>query len=95
MQQKYRLERIFENARRELDVVAIVNGSHADPNFFYISGYRSGLFEGNMLFLFPDRHVEVLTNPLEEEAARQRKDYTVHVERSFGPPSAARWSLRY
>jgi Xaa-Pro dipeptidase len=81
MPQNDRLRRIFENADEELDVVAIVNGSHVDPNFFYISGYRSGIFEGNMLFLFPDRHVEVLTNPLEEEAARQRKDYTIHVER--------------
>jgi Xaa-Pro dipeptidase len=82
--QNDRLRRIFENADEELDVVAIVNGSHVDPNFFYISGYRSGIFEGNMLFLFPDRHVEVLTNTLEEEAARQRKDYTIHVEPGSG-----------
>jgi len=33
-----------------------------------------------MLFLFPDRHVEVLTNPLEEEAARKRPDYAIHVD---------------
>lgn len=85
MPRKDRLSRIFENAAEEPDVVAIVNGSHADPNFFYISGYRSGLFEDNMLFLFPDRHVEVLTNPLEEEAARQTKDYVVHVQRGGGP----------
>ena len=84
MPQKDRLRRVFENARQTPDVIAIVNGSHVDPNFFYISGYRSGLFEGNTLFLFPDRHIEVLTNPLEEEAARQRPDYTVHVERSPG-----------
>ena len=83
MPAKDRLQRIFENARGDPDVVAILNGSHVDPNFFYISGYRSGLFEGNMLFLFPDRRVEVLTNPLEEEAARQRKDYKVHVERNY------------
>ena len=61
--------------------MVIANGAHHDPNFFYISGYRTGLFENNMLFLFPDKHVEVLTSPLEEEAARLRKDYTVHVER--------------
>jgi Xaa-Pro dipeptidase len=68
-----------------VDVIAIANGTRADPNFFYISGYKSGLFEGSMLFLFPDRHVEVLTNPLEEEAARRRPEHTVHVERSHGP----------
>jgi len=88
--QKNRLERIFENSREGLDVVVIVNGSHADPNFFYVSGYRSGLFEGNMLFLFPDRHVEVLTNPLEEDAARQKPEYKVHVERSAAPAERRR-----
>jgi Xaa-Pro aminopeptidase len=82
--QKGRLLRVFENASERPDAIAIVNGSRTDPNFFYISGYRSGLFEGNMLFLFPDGHIEVLTNPLEEEAARQRQDYTVHVERGVG-----------
>lgn len=78
----HRLSRIFENAGKQIDVVAIVNGRLADPNFFYISGYTNGLFEGNMLFLFPDRHIEVLTNPLEEQAARQKADYTIHVEKS-------------
>ncbi|HVC27494.1 MAG TPA: Xaa-Pro peptidase family protein [Nitrososphaerales archaeon] len=90
MPQKNRLERIFENAREAPDVVAISNGGHVDTNFFYISGYRSGLFEGNMLFLFPDRHVEVLTNPLEEEAARQKKDFAIHVERGSGPTERRR-----
>ncbi len=80
-----RLRRVFESADERLDVVAIVNGSQVDPNFFYISGYRSGLFEGNALFLFPDGHVEVLTNPLEEEAARRNEEYTVHVERTHDP----------
>ncbi len=81
MPRKDRLARVFENSSEDLDVVAIVNGARPDPNFFYISGYRSGLFERNMLFLFPDRHIEVLTNTLEEDAARQREDYTVHVEK--------------
>jgi len=76
-----RLKRLFKNAS-DVDVIAIVNGNHPDPNFFYISGYTSGLFEGNLLFLFPDLHIEVLTNPLEEGAARQ-KDYTVHVEKAY------------
>jgi Xaa-Pro aminopeptidase len=79
--QHRRLRRIFENAAREPDVVAIINGVHPDPNFFYVSGYRSGLFEQNVLFLFPDARVEVLTNFLEESAARQRKDYVIHVEK--------------
>jgi Xaa-Pro dipeptidase len=80
-----RLRRIFENAKERPDVVAIVNGARPDPNFFYISGYRSGLFEQNVLFLFLDGRVEVLTNRLEESAARQRKDYIVHVEKEGGP----------
>jgi Xaa-Pro dipeptidase len=85
-----RLHRIFENAAQDVDVVAILNGGHADPNFFYISGYRSGLFEGNMLFLFPDGHVEVLTNPLEEAAARENRRFKIHVERSADPAERQR-----
>ncbi len=81
MTQKDRLRRIFENSTEDLDAIVVANGGRPDPNFFYISGYRGGLFENNMLFLFPDRRVEVLTNPLEEQAARQRKDYTIHIER--------------
>jgi Xaa-Pro dipeptidase len=84
-----RLGRIFQNAG-DVDVVAIFNGDHADPNFFYISGYRSGIFERNALFLFPDGHVEVLTNTLEEDAARQRKDYTIHVVSETSGPSDRR-----
>jgi Xaa-Pro dipeptidase len=84
MPQHGRLRRIFENAGDEPDVVAIVNGVHPDPNFFYVSGYRSGLFEDNTLFLFPDGRVEVLTNRLEESAARKRKDYVIHVEKGGG-----------
>lgn len=90
MAHKDRLSRIFENSKERLDAVLIANGDHPDPNFFYVTGYRSGLFEGNMLFLFPDRHVEVITNPLEEEAARQRKDFQVHVERSRDPTARKR-----
>jgi len=90
MPAKDRLCRVFENAKADVDVIAIVNGSRADPNFFYISGYKAGLFEGNVLFLFPDRHVEVLTNPLEEEAARKRPDYTIHVDRSRDPSGRRR-----
>lgn len=81
MPKRDRLARIFENSPEGVDVVAISNGRRPDPNFFYISGYRSGLFEDSMLFLFPDGRIEVLTNPLEEEAARQRKEYAVHVQK--------------
>ena len=91
MPQKDRLRRIFENSSKGLDVIAIVNGTRPDPNFFYISGYRSGLFEGNMLFLFPDKHIEVLTNVLEEDAARQKTEYTVHVEKVRAAPCARGW----
>ncbi len=75
-----RLQRIFQNTRDDLDAIAIANATRPDPNFFYVSGYRSGLFEGSMLFLFPDLRVEVVTSPLEEEAARSRKDFTIHVQ---------------
>ncbi len=77
---KNRLERIFENAREDVDVIAIFNGMHIDANFFYITGYTTGLFEYSAAFLFRDKHIEVLTGPLEEQAAK-KKDYIIHVQK--------------
>ncbi len=77
---KSRLDRIFDNTREDVDVIAIINGIRVDANFFYITSYASGLFEYSAAFLFRDKHIEVLTGPLEEQAARQ-KDYVVHIQR--------------
>src|SRR5579875_2682376 len=60
-----------------------------DPNFFYITGYTSGIFENSQCYLFRDGHVEVITSPLEEQAARQ-KEYEVHIINSTEQNSLAR-----
>jgi len=76
--QKNRFERLFERLNDDVSAIAIVNGMRTDPNFFYITGYTSGIFENSQCYLFRDGHVEIVTSPLEEEAARQ-KDYDVHI----------------
>lgn len=73
---------MFDNVREEVDVIAIINGMRIDANFFYITSYTSGLFEYSAAFLFRDKHIEVLTGPLEEQAAR-KKGYVVHIQRKF------------
>lgn len=83
---KDRYRRIFQNLPDDVDVVAIVNGMKTDANFFYITGYTSGLFELSHCYLFRDGHVEVITSPLEEQAARL-KQHQVHIFRSAGEPS--------
>ncbi|MEM0118158.1 MAG: Xaa-Pro peptidase family protein [Conexivisphaerales archaeon] len=89
MASKSRFARIFERLDDGVDVIAIVNGMKVDTNFFYITGYTSGIFENSYCFLFRDGHVEVVTSPLEEQAARQ-KDYEVHIINSSDPDSLAK-----
>jgi len=87
--QKNRFQRLFERLDDNVSAVAIVNGMRTDPNFFYITGYTSGIFENSQCYLFRDGHVEVITSPLEEQAARQ-KEYEVHIINSTEQNSLAR-----
>ncbi|MDE1823465.1 MAG: aminopeptidase P family protein [Candidatus Micrarchaeota archaeon] len=50
----------------------IINTGIRDPNFTYMTGFASGLFEGNSLIISRKR-IELLTNSLEyEDAMKQR-----------------------
>jgi hypothetical protein len=83
-----RQKRVFENARYSVDAILIFNGTRIDPNFFYLTGYRGGLFERSAVCLSQDGTLKVLTTPLEEPIARQ-KSYEVIVQRSYSPTDTA------
>jgi Xaa-Pro dipeptidase len=50
MQKRLRekLDRIFESCRG-IDRIILVNSSEKDPNFTYLTGFRGGIFEGDIL----------------------------------------------
>ncbi|MEM0133570.1 Xaa-Pro peptidase family protein [Acidiplasma sp.] len=64
-------ERIFDYVR-DVDTALIINGgeNQIDKTFFYITGAKSGIFEGSALFIRPDE-VKIITSELEEQAARE------------------------
>ena len=45
-----RLKKVFENTRG-IDKIVLVNTGAQDPNFLYITGFTSGLFEYSYLIL--------------------------------------------
>ena len=74
-----RAVRLMENTT-DVDKVVIMNGGEPflDSTFWYITGARTGVFEGSMAFVSADGSVDVLVSTLEEEAAKSSKA-KVHV----------------
>jgi Xaa-Pro dipeptidase len=66
---KKRVKTIFAHAPDGVDAILIMNGSFPDPAFFYVAGYRNGLFERSAAILYPDGGIEVICPELEATAA--------------------------
>ncbi len=69
---------MLNSLQKEVDAILIWNAGRPDPNFFYVTDYTSGLFEGSIAILHRDDELDVFTSPLEEELAR-RADANVRV----------------
>jgi Xaa-Pro dipeptidase len=63
--------KIFDYVRN-VDSILIMNGgeNQIDKTFFYLTGAKSGIFEGSILHVKPEK-VTIITSALEEEAAKQ------------------------
>ena len=64
-------KRIFDYVRN-VDSILIMNGgeNQVDKTFFYLTAAKSGIFEGSILHVKPEK-VTIITSALEEEAARE------------------------
>lgn len=69
---KNRLKKIFSNIGKNIDLIVILNSQTADPNFYYLTGFTSGLFENNIL-LVERNGIELITDRLEFETALEQK----------------------
>ncbi len=65
--QRARLGKIFKNLKG-VDVIYIRNTQVQDPNFLYLTGFTSGLFEGTKL-IATRKKTWLITSPLEYETA--------------------------
>jgi len=71
---KARVKKIFsfaQSSKVKLDAILIKNGieGQLDSTFFYLSGIRSGLFEGCSVIAYPTGKLCVFTSKLEEQSA--------------------------
>jgi Xaa-Pro dipeptidase len=66
-----RSKRIFENTS-DIDAIVLMNATEPqiDMSFFYVTGLTSGLFEGCVAIVYPDK-VEIIASSLEEQSARK------------------------
>ena len=63
-----KIKKVFKSIKEKIDLIAIINTGVSDPNFKYLTQFRSGIFEQN--FLLVDKHgMELITNNLEYETA--------------------------
>ncbi len=76
---KARLKDIFAHQKAKgLDSILIVNTDNEDPNFIYMTDFRSGIFEQSFLLL--ERHgMTLFTSPLEYETALKQKSGSMRV----------------
>ncbi|MGC8547713.1 MAG: M24 family metallopeptidase [Candidatus Micrarchaeia archaeon] len=68
---KRRLSSIFSNCKNT-DALLLVNTEQQDPNFRYLTRFKSGVFEDDML-IAKRNGIELFTSELEYETAMQQK----------------------
>lgn len=66
-----RYKRLFEK-EKSIDTIVIMNTGVQDPNFYYFTGFKSSLFENNMLMVKRDRSY-LFTYDLEYQDAVKQK----------------------
>ena len=89
---KDRLRRLFSNLRG-IDAVLIANSDRADPNFLYLTGFTSGLFEESLLIAVRDS-VYVFTYSLEYQTALDQRQSGMRVINIADDVKAARSLLK-
>src|SRR5271157_2064802 len=75
--QKARLEKLFSKLGG-VDAIFIANTGIADPNFLYLTGFTSGLFENSVL-IATKRKLYLTTSPLEYQTALSQKTEIMQV----------------
>ena len=77
-----RVEKVFSNVKPGVDVIIIKNSKtpFIDENFFYVTGFETGLFENSAVVIWRDGGVEVVTTTLEESLA-EKNGLNIHVYR--------------
>jgi Xaa-Pro dipeptidase len=77
-----------------VDALLIMNTGTADPNFHYLTGFTSGLFEDSVLVATPSK-LYLITSQLEYQTAMGKKTPLMHIINSgYDGKPAKRWLLK-
>lgn len=77
-----------------VDAVLLMNTGTADPNFHYLTGFTSGLFEDSVLVATPSR-LYLITSVLEYQTALDQKTSNMRIISSgYDGKPAKRWLLK-
>ena len=74
-----RYKHFFADEKR-IDTLVVMNTGSQDPNFYYFTGFKSSLFENNMLIVKKD-HAYLLTYDLEYQDAVKQKFNGIEIVR--------------
>ena len=71
---------IFTNVGEQPDAIVIKNSSYPfiDENFFYLTGLEQGIYEGSLVFVYPDGTLDLVVPELEAESAKKAQA-SLHV----------------
>ena len=69
--QPNRANKVISKAKG-IDAILLINTDTRDPNFTYLTGFKSGVYEGDML-LATKSSVKLITSPLEYDTAMSQK----------------------
>ena len=71
---------IFTNVGEQPDAIVIKNSSYPfiDENFFYLTGLEQGIYEGSLVFVYPDGGLDLVVPELEAESAKKAQA-SLHV----------------
>lgn len=80
----HRIKTIFCRAPEPLDAIIIKNGSSPfiDSTFFYVTGFKKGLFEGCIAILYPNGSCHVLISELEKPLVPESTQTTTYSSKS-------------
>ncbi|MDE1846405.1 MAG: aminopeptidase P family protein [Candidatus Micrarchaeota archaeon] len=74
---RHKIAKIFANAKNT-DVIVLVNNNSQDPNFAYLAGYTSGVFEYDLL-VFTKTRAYHITSQLEYQTALLQKHPEIKI----------------
>src|SRR5437588_3084350 len=84
-----KIRKVFDNLKN-VDVIFLMNTEVHDPNFLYITGFKTGLYEGDRLIITKDMTYH-FASPLSYETAMLEKKDGMRVIKATKATVVKKW----